>query len=595
MTVNELREKFIEFFLKHKHKEITGASLLPDNDPTVLFNTAGMQPLVPYFLGEPHPEGKRLVDFQKCIRTGDIEEVGDNSHLTFFEMLGNWSLGDYFKKEAIQMSFEFLTSPDYLGLPIEKLSVSVFAGDKEAPRDEEASLYWQEVGMPKERIYYFGKENNWWGPAGKTGPCGPDTEMFYDTGVAPCSEKCDPSCDCGKYLEIWNDVFMQYNKTSEGTLEFLSHPCVDTGMGLERTGAILQGLNSVYDTEVFVPLLEHLESLTGKSRYESDDIKRSMRIIVDHLKASIFILGDPKGVSPSNVGAGYVLRRLIRRAIRFGHKLGIQESFTSSFVPILTNIYGSYYPELIKNREFVEKELKAEEEKFSKTLVKGESEFLKKLEGFLKNPKKEISGRVAFTLYDTYGFPLELTEELAQENGLTVDKKGFEEAFSHHQQESKKNLDKSFKGGLADHGEETTKLHTATHLLHKALQIVLGDHVKQKGSNITAERLRFDFSHPEKMTEDQIRKVESLVNEQIQRGLEVSQTVTTVEEAKKKGAMALFSDKYGEQIKLYQIGDFSLEVCGGPHVTNTKELGQFKIAKEQAVSAGVRRIKAVLS
>lgn len=595
MTVNELREKFIEFFLKHKHKEITGASLLPDNDPTVLFNTAGMQPLVPYFLGEPHPEGKRLVDFQKCIRTGDIDEVGDNSHLTFFEMLGNWSLGDYFKKEAISMSFEFLTSPEYLGLPLEKLSVSVFAGDKEAPRDEEAAAYWQEVGMPKERIYYFGKENNWWGPAGQTGPCGPDTEMFYDTGVQPCSEKCDPSCSCGKYLEIWNDVFMQYNKTAEGKLEFLSLPCVDTGMGLERTGAILQGLNSVYDTEVFTPLLEHLEKLTGKSRFENEDTKRSMRIVVDHLKASIFILGDPKGVSPSNVGAGYVLRRLIRRAIRFGHKLGIQGSFTSSFLPVVIDIYGSYYPELIKNRDFIEKELNGEEEKFSKALIKGEAEFVKKLEGFLKNPKKEISGRVAFNLYDTYGFPLELTEELAQENGLTVDKKGFEEAFARHQEESKKNLDKSFKGGLADHGEETTKLHTATHLLHKALQVILGDHVKQKGSNITAERLRFDFSHPEKMTEEQVRKVEDLVNEQIQRALEVSQTITTVEEAKKKGAMALFSDKYGEQIKLYQIGDFSLEVCGGPHVLNTKELGHFKIAKEQAVSAGVRRIKATLS
>lgn len=595
MKVNELRERFIEFFLKHKHKEITGASLLPDNDPTVLFNTAGMQPLVPYFLGEPHPEGKRLVDFQKCIRTGDIEEVGDDSHLTFFEMLGNWSLGDYFKREAITMSFEFLTSPEYLGLPLEKLSVSVFAGDEDAPRDEEAVTYWQEVGMPKERIFYFGKEDNWWGPAGQTGPCGPDTEMFYDTGKRACSEKCNPSCNCGKYLEIWNDVFMQYNKTAEGKLELLEHPCVDTGMGLERTACILQGLSSVYDTEVFIPLLEHLEALSGKSRFENEEIKRAMRIVVDHLKASIFILGDAKGIAPSNVGAGYVLRRLIRRAIRFGHKLGITENFTSSFVPVVIAVYGSYYPELSKNRDFIEKELKGEEEKFSKTLSKGESEFLKKLEGFLKNPKKEISGRVAFNLYDTYGFPLELTEELAKENGLSVDKKGFEEAFSHHQEESKKNLDKSFKGGLADQGEETTKLHTATHLLHKALQIVLGDHVRQKGSNITAERLRFDFSHPEKMTQEQIQKVEELVNKQIQRNLEVSQTVTTVEEAKKRGAMALFSDKYGEQIKLYQIGDFSLEVCGGPHVKNTNELGHFKIAKEQAVSAGVRRIKATLN
>lgn len=594
MTIKELRSKFIQFFILHNHKEITGASLLPDNDPTVLFNTAGMQPLVPYFLGAVHPEGNRLVDFQKCLRTGDIDQVGDDTHLTFFEMLGNWSLGDYFKEDSIKMSFQFLTDSQYLNIPIEKLSVSVFSGDQDAPCDKESADIWASVGIPKEHIYYFGKSENWWGPAGKTGPCGPDTEIFYDTGKFKCSESCNPSCNCGKYVEIWNNVFMQYNKKSDGSFEPLEKYCVDTGMGLERTAAILQGAASVYQTEVFLPLIKHLETLTGKSHDQSPQIERCMRIISDHIKASIFILGDPKGVSPSNVGAGYVLRRLLRRAIRFSQEIGLNEPYLSSFVPLVLGLYKESYPYLVNNSHFISSEILSEEEKFSRTLQKGKAEFLKRKDEFLKNSEKKISGKVAFHLYDTYGFPLELTQELAEEEGLSVDKEDFYKCFLEHQENSKKNLDKTFKGGLADNSELTTRLHTATHLLHKALQIVLGDHVRQKGSNITPERLRFDFSHHQKMTNDEIQKVERIVNEQINLQLNVTSFITTVQEAKLKGAMALFSDKYGEQITLYSIGDFSLEVCGGPHVKNTKELGKFKIEKEQSVSSGVRRIRAVL-
>ncbi|KAL0266223.1 UNVERIFIED_CONTAM: hypothetical protein PYX00_011941 [Menopon gallinae] len=594
MKVKELRSKFIQFFIKHGHKQITGASLLPDNDPTVLFNTAGMQPLVPYFLNEEHPEGRRLVDFQKCIRTGDIEEVGDESHLTFFEMLGNWSLGDYFKEEAISMSFEFLTNKDYLNIPLDRLYISVFAGDEDAPRDEDAVKYWLKQGIPKEHIFYFPKKQNWWGPAGMSGPCGPDTEIFYDTGKTACGATCDPSCSCGKYLEIWNNVFMQYNKTKEGKFEPLKKPCVDTGMGLERTACILQGLKSVYDLEVFEPLIEHIESLSGKKRDDTQEITRSMRIIADHVKASIFILGDERGVAPSNVGAGYVLRRLLRRAIRFAHKLSIEPANLVSFIPLVLQIYGSSYPELVKNQDFIKKEIKAEEERFSKTLAKGEAEFNKKLASFHKNPRKIIPGRNIFHLYDTYGFPLELAEELAYENGLSVDKLGFQKAFEKHQELSKQNMGQSFKGGLADNSEQVVKLHTATHLLHEALRRVLGEHVAQKGSNITSERLRFDFVQPRKLNMQELQQVEDMVNEQIKRCLPVSYIVTTVEEAKKRKARALFSDRYTEQIKLYSIGDFSLEVCGGPHVENTSKLGHFKILKEEAVSAGVRRIKATL-
>lgn len=596
MTANQLRKKYIEFFVSKGHSEISGKSLLPENDPTVLFNTAGMQPLVPYLLGEKHPGGTRLTDVQKCIRTGDIDSVGDPSHLTFFEMLGNWSLGDYFKKEAIQWSFEFLTSPQWLGIPLEKLAITVFAGEEGIPKDSESADIWKSLGIPESRIYYLGREDNWWGPAGTTGPCGPDTEMFYDTGRV-CNRPQDclgPSCGCGKWLEIWNDVFMQYNKKSDGTYEKMSRQCVDTGMGIERTSTVLQGFKTVYDTELFQPILKVLSEVTGHT-YGTDDKKdTSMRIISDHIKAATFILADAKAVHPSNLGAGYVLRRLIRRAIRHGRKLEITTSFLAKPAQAIMEIYKDVYPELMEKKDQVLRELGLEEERFLETLHKGEHEFEKMLPGLLKNPQKIIPGRIAFKLYDTYGFPIEITEELAQEHGLGVDKTGFQEAFTKHQELSKAGADKSFKGGLADHGELTTRLHTATHLLHKALRIVLGDHVQQKGSNITPERLRFDFSHPSPMTPDEIKRVETIVNDQIGRKLGVTMDVLPLDEARNRGAMALFGEKYEDKVKVYSIGDFSMEVCGGPHVDNIQELGRFVIQKEQSSSAGVRRIRAVV-
>jgi len=596
MKAHELRQKYIEFFKLKGHAEISGKSLIPENDPTVLFNTAGMQPLVPYLLGQKHPLGTRLTDVQKCVRTGDIDSVGDHSHLTFFEMLGNWSLGDYFKEEAIQWSFEFLTSPQWLGIPKEKLWITVFAGEEGIPRDEESATIWKRLGIPENRISYLDREHNWWGPAGVTGPCGPDTEMFYDTG-RPCPKKDDcqgPACSCGRWLEIWNDVFMQYNKQADGTYVPLAQRNVDTGMGVERTITVLQGKNSVYDTELFQPILKVIAKLAGVAYGQDANKDVSMRIIADHVKTACFIIGDDLGVSPSNVGQGYVLRRLIRRAVRHGRKLGFNQPFLSQPAEAVLEIYNDVYPEVAQRKQKIQEELILEEERFFKTLEHGEKEFEKLLPGLMQNPKKELSGRLAFKLYDTYGFPIEITEELAAEHGLTVDRAGFEEAFAKHQEISRAGADKTFKGGLADHSEMTTRLHTATHLLHKALQIVLGEHAKQKGSNITPERLRFDFNHPQKMTDDEIQKVESIVNEQIQRGLEVTHTVMPLEEAKKLGAMALFGDKYEDVVKVYRIGDFSLEVCGGPHVSNTRELGYFKIQKEEASSAGVRRIRAVL-
>lgn len=596
MKAQELRRKFIEFFKKKGHAEISGKSLIPENDPTVLFNTAGMQPLVPYLLGEKHPLGTRLTDVQKCVRTGDIDSVGDHSHLTFFEMLGNWSLGDYFKEEAIAWSFEFLTSPEWLGIPKERLWVTVFAGEEGIPRDEESAAIWKRLGIPEHRISYLDREHNWWGPAGATGPCGPDTEMFYDTGrPCPKGEACQgPACGCGRWMEIWNDVFMQYNKQADGSYVPLAQKNVDTGMGVERTITVLQGKDSVYDTELFQPILQVLSRMTGVPYGQDPTRDTSMRIIADHVKTACFIIGDDLGVPPSNVGQGYVLRRLIRRAVRHGRKLGFREPFLREPAAAVLEIYADVYPEVCGRKDRIQEELTVEEERFLKTLEHGEKEFEKMLPGLMKNPKKELSGRLAFKLYDTYGFPIEITEELAAENGLTVDRAGFDEAFAKHQEVSKAGADRTFKGGLADHSEMTTKLHTATHLLHKALQIVLGDHAKQRGSNITPERLRFDFSHPQKMTDEEIRRVEEIVNEQIRRGLEVTHTVMPLEEAKKLGAMALFGDKYEEVVKVYRIGDFSLEVCGGPHVSNTRELGRFKIQKEEASSAGVRRIRAVL-
>lgn len=594
MTANELRRKYIDFFVEHGHAEISGKSLVPENDPTVLFTTAGMHPLVPYLLGERHPAGERLVDYQKCIRTGDIEDVGDYSHLTFFEMLGNWSLGNYFKDEAIRMSFEFLTSAKWLGIPVDKLSVTVFAGDDAVPADDESAAIWGSLGIPRERIHYLGRDDNWWGPAGETGPCGPDSEMFYDTGKEACGPNCRPGDNCGKYMEIWNDVFMQYRKTADGTFAPLDRKCVDTGMGIERTIAVLQGKRSVYETEVFTPLLAELERITGRT-YGSDDADdRSMRIICDHVRTATFILGDERAITPSNVGQGYILRRLIRRAVRHGRKLGLEGSFLSVPASTVVDLYKHAYPVLEERRSGIESELRAEEEHFLETLKKGEHEFEKLVPNLLRNPQKIIPGRVAFRLYDTYGFPLEITEELAAEHGLSVDRDGFDKAFEKHQELSKAASEKTFKGGLADHSEATTKLHTATHLLHQALRMVLGSHVEQKGSNITQERLRFDFSHEDKMTDEQIERVEEIVNEQIRRDLPVHFSTMTLQEAKDGGAIALFGNKYEEIVKVYTIGDFSKEVCGGPHVQHTGELGRFKITKEQSSSQGIRRIRAVL-
>ncbi|MDR1506601.1 MAG: alanine--tRNA ligase [Treponema sp.] len=600
MNSDELRSKYIEFFTQHGHTQIEGKSLLPENDPTVLFTTAGMHPLVPYLLGEPHPAGKRLVDYQKCIRTGDIDSVGDPSHLTFFEMLGNWSLGDYFKEDAIKMSFEFLISPKWLGIPLEKLGVTVFAGDENAPKDEESARVWKELGIPESRISYRPKEDNWWGPAGSTGPCGPDSEMFYDIGKEPCGPDCGPGCSCGKWLEIWNDVFMQYNKTEAGIYEPLARKCVDTGMGIERTVTILNGKKSVYDTEVFAPVIAAVTSAMNPGGYtygEDADKDKSIRIICDHVRSSTFVLGDPKAVSPSNVGAGYVLRRLIRRAVRHGRKLGM-ESLIPAALAVVEKFSGPY-PELAAGKASIVEELRREEEKFLETLQKGEHEFEKLLPNLLKDPKKTMSGRLAFKLYDTYGFPIELTDELAGENGMTVNRAEFDEAFKKHQELSRSQGGQVFKGGLADQGEMAVKYHTATHLLHRALRMVLGDHVAQKGSNITAERMRFDFSHPVPMTAEEIKRVQDIVNEQIGKDLPVTMEMMSLDQAKAAGAMALFGEKYESQVKVYTVGKspadfFSKEVCGGPHVERTGTMGRFTIQKEQSSSAGIRRIRAAL-
>jgi alanyl-tRNA synthetase len=594
MTGNDLRRAYIDFFKGKGHAEISGRSLIPENDPTVLFTTAGMHPLVPFILGEPHPAGKRLVNCQKCVRTDDIEEVGDVAHLTFFEMLGNWSLGDYFKKEAIAFSYEFLTSPKWLGFKPDLLSVTVYEGDKDVPRDDESAGHWKAIGIPESRIHFLGRKDNWWGPAGQTGPCGPDTEMFIDTLIPPCGPDCKPGCHCGKYIEVWNDVFMQYNKTAEGKYLPLAQKTVDTGMGVERTLAMIQGKKTVFETDLFRPVIERLQSLSARPYGGDGAIDASYRIVADHLRSSVFIIGDERGVKPSNLGQGYILRRLIRRAIRHGRKLGIPGGSLGALAEPVISTYEGFYPELRTRAQEIASELSQEEERFSETLQKGEKEFEKLLPNLLKSPQKVIPGRVAFRLYDTYGFPVEITEELAREHGLGVDRPGFDEAYAKHQELSKAGAEKVFKGGLADHSEMTTKLHTATHLLHQALRTVLGPHVAQKGSNITVERLRFDFTHPQPMTEEQVRKVQEIVNEQIRRDLPVSMEITTLEKAKAAGAIALFGEKYGEKVKVYTIGDFSREVCGGPHVEHTGELGEFVIQKEQSSSAGVRRIRAVL-
>ncbi|MBP3450953.1 MAG: alanine--tRNA ligase [Spirochaetaceae bacterium] len=594
MTANELRSKYIEFFKSKGHTEISGQSLIPENDPSVLFTTAGMHPLVPYLLGEKHPSGTRLTDYQKCVRTGDIDAVGDPSHLTCFEMLGNWSLGDYFKKDSIAFSYEFLTSPKWLGLDPRFISVTVFEGDENAPRDEEAAQYWKDVGMSEDKIAYLPASDNWWA-AGPTGPCGPDTEIFYWVGEGIPPVGSNKATDSDNWMEIWNNVFMQFNRIDEKTLVKLEKQNVDTGMGLERTNCILQGKTSVYLTEVFQPIINKIEELSNYKYGDDEEKDKSVRIIADHSRASVFILGDQKGVTPSNLGAGYVLRRLIRRAVRHGRKLGIEDSFLAKIAETVVENFKCAYPELEQNKEKIYNELTAEENKFRETLRKGEVEFQKLLPNLMKNPQKVIPGRVAFRLYDTFGFPIELTQELADENGFTVDVEGFKEAEKKHQELSRSQSAGTFKGGLAEQSEITTKYHTATHLLQQALVNVLGDHVAQKGSNITAERMRFDFTHPQPMTKEEIQQVEDIVNEQIKRDLPVTMEIMDLEEAKNSGARALFGEKYETKVKVYTIGDFSKEVCGGPHVEHTGLIGTFKIAKEQSSSAGVRRIRAVIS
>ena len=588
MKAIEIRNKYLDFFKRHGHAVIPSAPLIPENDPSVLFTTAGMQPLVPYLLGEKHPEGTRLTDFQKCLRTNDIDEVGDNRHLTYFEMLGNWSLGDYFKEESIAMSFEFLTKE--LGIPVEKLSVTCFAGDEDCQRDEVTASCWKKAGIPEDRIYYFGKDDNWW-IAGEEGPCGPDTEMFYDTGKPKCSENCNPSCGCGKYVEIWNNVFMEFFKTKDGKYTKLKQHNVDTGLGLERMAMLLQGKETPFDTELFTPVMDKLQELAG----ENDSIE-SRRIVAEHLRASMMIIQD--GGLPSNVDRGYILRRLIRRMVRHLRKLQINLNELGELIDLNIDTLKEMYPELHQNSDKIKSVIIEEKDKFEKTLERGEREFNKIVNRMKNEGKDTISGQDLFTLYETYGFPPEVTQDLAREAGLKVDTTEFDKLFKEHQEKSRMGSEQKFKGGLAGTGEQEVRYHTATHLLNAALKVILGKDVHQNGSNITPERRRFDFSCDHKLTDEEKKKVEDLVNEWISRGLDVKCEEMKKDDAIKSGAECMFIEKYPDIVTVYSIGNdketVSKELCGGPHVKNTSELGHFKIKKEEASSAGVRRIKAIL-
>ena len=583
MKAIEIRNKYLNFFKNHGHVVIPSAPVIPENDPSVLFTTAGMQPLVPYLLGEPHPAGTRLTDYQKCVRTNDIDEVGDNRHLTYFEMLGNWSLGDYFKEESIQMSYDFLTKE--LGIPVEKLSVTCFAGDEDCARDEVTASCWKKAGIPEERIYYFRKDDNWW-IAGETGPCGPDTEMFYDTGKPKCSPECNPSCGCGKYVEIWNNVFMEFYKDENGKYSKLKQHNVDTGLGLERMTMLLEGKETPFETELFAPIMDKLVEL------QKVDNIASRRIVAEHLRSSMMIICD--GGRPSNVDRGYILRRLIRRMVRHMNKLQISLDELSTLIDINVENLKEMYPALEANKETIKNVILEEKDKFVKTLEKGEKEFAKEVGQVKEQGENIVPGKVVFRLYDTYGFPPEVTEELATENGMKIDKEGFDKLFKEHQEKSRAGSEQKFKGGLASTGEMETKYHTATHLLNAALKQVLGSHVHQRGSNITAERMRFDFSHPAKMTDEEKQKTEDLVNEWITEAIPVEHLEMKKDDAIKMGAEAMFIEKYGDIVSVYKIGDVSIELCGGPHVSNTSELGHFKIKKEESSSSGIRRIKAIL-
>ena len=590
LTAKELRKMWIDFYKERGHAYIPSASLVPENDPSVLFTTAGMHPLVPYLLGEKHPLGKRLVDIQKCVRTGDIDDVGDDYHCTFFEMLGNWSLGDYFKKEKIAWSFEFLTSPKYLDINKDDLAVTVFAGDEDAPRDMESYHAWKSCGLKDSQIFFLPKEHNWWILASGVGPCGPDSEMFIDTGKKRCCDSCSPACNCGKYIEIGNDVFMEFiKKSKDGELIQNPQKNVDTGFGFDRLLYISNGLESVYDSELFRPIINKIEEISGLKYNSSDETKRHMRIIADHIRASVFMISD--GVVPLNVEQGYVLRRLLRRAMNSARNLGFEGERLVDLVEVVVNIYKDFYKELETNKTKIETEIRLENEKFSKTLALGIREF-EKVAKYTKDGV--LNGKTAFRLYDTFGFPLELTKELAKEKNLKVDEEGYKEAFKIHQEKSKANVDKVFKGGLADDSVQTTRLHTAVHLLQAALRHIISPDIYQKGSNITQERLRFDFNCDHKLTEEEKKKVEDFVNEAIKKNIPVECKEMTLDEARNMGALGIFDNKYGEKVKVYIIGDVSKEICGGPHAKNTGELGRFRIVKEESSSAGVRRIKAVI-
>jgi len=588
MLAQELREIYLKFFKERGHSVIASASLFPEDDPTVLFTSAGMHPLVPYLLGQPHPEGKRLTNVQKCVRTTDIDEVGDTTHLTFFEMLGNWSLGDYWKKEAITWSYEFLTSKKWLGFDPDKLSVTVFAGDKDSPRDDEAADAWRSVGIPDERIYFLSKEDNWW-IAGNTGPCGPCTEMFIEVDeIARCGSDCRPGCNCGHFVEVWNDVFMSYRKLEDGSYEPLKMNSIDTGMGVERTLAMIQGVPTVFDTEFFIPLIEHVKELSSREEFTEED-NRLIRIIVDHVRSAVMIMADDRKIGPSNVEQGYIVRRLLRKAIHSADRLGIGQGFMNSLAEIVIEMFKNLYGEVERNKEFVMTSLTAEEAKFRKTLNKA----LRRFERIYEETGN-ITGEDAFLLFTSFGLPLEMTRELAEEKGIEIDMNEFTRQFEEHREISRTATQGKFKGGLAEHTEQIVKLHTATHLLQAALRKVLGDEITQNGSNITEERLRFDFTFSRKLTQEEIEEVENLVNEVISQDLEVTQEFLPYDEAIGKGALAFFKENYGETVSVYSVGEFSMELCGGPHVKHTGVLGKFRITKQKSIGAGLMRIRAII-
>ncbi len=588
MTANELRNAYVTYYEERGHKLAPEASLVPENDVSVLFTSAGMQPLVPYFMGEEHPLGKKLVNVQRCVRTGDIEEVGDDFHLTVFEMLGNWSLGDYFKKEAIEMSFGFLTS--VVGIPVSRLAVTVFKGNEIVDEDKEAEEVWLRLGLSPEQIFHYGEEENWWGPVGSTGPCGPDSEMFYVNDQADCSETCGPACSCGKYMELGNNVFMTYNKDGQGNLTELSQKNIDVGLGFDRLLILSNGLNNVYETDLFEPIITNLETFSGMT-YDSDN-QRQFRIISEHLRASVFIFSDPSNIKPSNSEQGYVVRRLIRRSIRHMRQLSIGQEGLEQLVESIIAIYGEAYPELIRRSDGIKGMMINEYLQFNKTLTSG----MKMVDKYLMNLLEGdiLSGDKAFRLFDTFGFPIDMTIEMAMEQGIKVDVAAYEKCFRDHQEKSRQGAKGKFKGGLVDHDAASVKLHTATHLLNAALKQVLGVTVNQRGSHINTDRLRFDFSFERKVTKEELQKVENLVNEVIHKNLSVIQVTMSLDKAREFGAVGVFESKYDDQVKVYDIEGFSTEICGGPHVEHTSELGRFKIIKEQSSSAGVRRIKAIL-